>query len=198
MNEVSFSIFDAFALAAVSLMARTGGQLGFAKMVWASLGTVMAVALGTLCWPSLGPEISLKTGFSPNTSAVVAYAAVGGGFLLFTFQLRRFLGNRLLLLIPAGPLDSTFGALAGFAAGAAGIILFYAILSPFETGPIDWSPVGMRNNDQAIPELTRAVFGTFRRAAFDDSWIGRTLLQNCTELMIHPNTVSTAEIEVPM
>lgn len=198
MNEVSFSIFDAFALAAVSVVARMGGQMGFAKMVWPFLGAVLALALGTIAWPSLGQEISLRTGFSPNTSAVAAYAGVGTGIVLLTSQLQRFLGKRLLLLIPAGPLDGAFGALAGFAAAAAGVIVFYAILSPFETGPIDWSPVGMRTNDQAIPELSRVVFGTVRRAAFDDSWIGRTLQQNCASLMIHPGAGPDTEFEVPM
>jgi hypothetical protein len=172
--------------------------MGFANMVWPLLGAGLALAFGTLSWPSLGQEISLRTGFSPNTSAVAAYLGVGVGILFLTVQLRKFLGNQVLLLIPAGPLDGAFGALAGFAAATAGVIVFYALLSPFETGPVDWSPVGMKTNDQAIPELSRAVFGTFRRAAFDDSWIGRTLQQNGASFMIHPGTPTEAEFEVPM
>lgn len=202
MNEVSFSIFDAFALAAVAFTARTGGQLGFAKMVWPFLGATLALTLATFSWPRLGQEIALQTGFSPVTSALAAYATVGVTIFIFTLQIRRFLGNRLLLLIPAGPLDGAFGALAGFSAAASGIIVFFAILSPFETGPIDWSPVGMKSNDRAVHELGRAVFGTVHRAAFDDSWIGRTLQQDWTSLMIHPGADLdpdlNPEFEVPM
>lgn len=200
MPEVNFSIFDAIAIAALTLATRAGGRSGFAKAIWPLAATALTLLLGTLAWPSFGQQIGTTTGLPPNASAVLAYALVATAILTTVFTLQKFLGKPLLLLIPPGPLDGTLGALAGTLTASAAVVVCFALLSPFDTGAIDWSPISM-SNDQAVSELGRAVFGTVRRSAFDDSWIGRTLQENAAAFMIHPGANPTPgpdDYQVPL
>lgn len=186
MEEGGINIFDFLALVAVSVAGYSGYHLGFAECIWMMLRWALILAVGTLCWSPLGHEICTHTGWSLTTGGILAYLSTAVLIWVVIDLLQSRLGARVLLAIPAGPVDGVFGAVAGVTAVGSAALVILAILSPLDVGPIDWNPMAMENRD-SIGEFGKAIFGTVRQAAFGDSLLGRTLQEHLRVLLIQPS-----------
>lgn len=187
MSEVTAgaNIVDFLAVCAIFLAGRSGYHLGFAESVWTTLRWGLILGLGTLAWPVLGQEIGTHTGWSFTTSALLAYVSVGTVTWIVVDRLQRIFAARLLLAIPAGPVDGVFGSVAGVVAAGAGALVFLVLFSPFEAAPIDWNPMHLRTED-SIAEFARAIFTTVRHTVYDESFLGRAVQEHLRVFIIQP------------
>ncbi len=183
IDPAELSLVDFLTLLLVFVTTRSGFLSGFAESVWSMLRWSIVLAAGTLTSPALGASLSAATELSAGFSAVVCYLIVGLTTLGILGLLQRRFGARVLLAIPTGRVDGLFGLLAGLVAGTAGSLVVYALLNPFDSGTIDWSPMGMQNQE-ALGGLTRAVAGTVRHAVLDGSWCGRMLQEHFGGLLV--------------
>lgn len=179
------NIFDFAVFCAIAVAARSGYHLGLAESFWTTLRWVLILAVGTYAWRPFGAYIAAETGWNLGTCAVLAYLLSGAGVWIVVDLLRRKFATRLLLAIPAGPVDGVFGSLGCMAAVASASLVVFALISPFEGGAVDWNPMGLETS-QALGEFGRAIFTTVRKAAFDDSFLGRTLQESFRMLLIRP------------